>query len=573
MNRDHPYHKPYNAGQGKVHFCRGCNTSFKTKNTLGTHERVCPNLKMGKGDPFSKLHPLNPPTTLEKIADKVLPSSQQQRVSDNILDSTSVAENPLHNDQSTISPITNNDATTDAITPQQEQQQGHNDYGNCSLCKESVLVDQGRLKCNRCQIWTHKSCLNMPDDEYNLLHNSETTQWFCARCQSIHSNNLEWGEHSGEEAIHQLIQTAYNEILNWKKNLFTVPRGTSGNKFIGELSRLINLFVHKTPWEKLSLTLVHIFVPIMLQRPSAKSKPRENNKYLTSRLQRWADGDLKSIMAETSEIQKRMKKSLSRKEESREKAFIRLMTFGKIGPAAKFINNDDDVKGVHPLNAQIKEILQSKHPAGGEIDEEVILECNATPPEPVIFEEITPDKVQRVARNMKGSGGPTLVDSDIWRDFLCSKAFSNATQIQLCQSIADLAKRLCTEEIDPICLNEYIACRLVPLDKGLTKDGTPGVRPIGIGEVLRRIVGKLLVGIIKDDIVSAAGPLQTCTGLRAGIEAAIHAMRKAFENNNTEAILLVDAENAFNKLNREVALQNIKQLCPPFYRYLHNTYQ
>ena len=35
----------------------------------------------------------------------------------------------------------------------------------------------------------------------------------------------------------------------------------------------------------------------------------------------------------------------------------------------------------------------------------------------------------------------------------------------------------------------------------------------------------------------------------------------------------MDAENAFNNLNRKVALQNIKQLCPPFYQYLHNTYQ
>ena len=76
-------------------------------------------------------------------------------------------------------------------------------------------------------------------------------------------------------------------------------------------------------------------------------------------------------------------------------------------------------------------------------------------------------------------------------------------------------------------------------------------------------------------VVSAAGPLQTCTGLRAGIEAAIHAMRKAFEKDDTEAILLVDAENAFNNLNREAALLNIKQICvcPPFYRYLNNTYQ
>lgn len=178
----------------------------------------------------------------------------------------------------------------------------------------------------------------------------------------------------------------------------------------------------------------------------------------------------------------------------------------------------------------------------------------------------------RIAKNMKGSGGPTQVDSEIWRHLLCSKAYGNAPT-DLCQSIADLTKRLCTENIDPSCLTEFLANRLIPLDKGDTKDGKPGVRPIGIGEVLRRITGKLLVSVIKDDIIDAAGPLQTCSGLKSGIEAAVHAMRTTFEDNQTEAILLVDAENAFNNLNRKAALHNIKQLCPPFHQYLQNTYQ
>ena len=107
----------------------------------------------------------------------------------------------------------------------------------------------------------------------------------------------------------------------------------------------------------------------------------------------------------------------------------------------------------------------------------------------------------------------------------------------------------------------------------MTKENKPGVRPIGIGEVLRRIIAKLLIGLIKDDIITAAGPLQTCAGLKGGIEAAIHAMRQTYEKSDTEAMLLVDAENAFNNINRKVALQNIKQICPPFYQYLFNTYQ
>ena len=45
-----------------------------------------------------------------------------------------------------------------------------------------------------------------------------------------------------------------------------------------------------------------------------------------------------------------------------------------------------------------------------------------------------------------------------------------------------------------------------------------------------------------------------------------------FEEDNSECLLLVDADNAFNKLNRKVSLENTKRLCPPMYTYLHNIY-
>ena len=36
----------------------------------------------------------------------------------------------------------------------------------------------------------------------------------------------------------------------------------------------------------------------------------------------------------------------------------------------------------------------------------------------------------------------------------------------------------------------------------------PGIRHTGIGEVLRRIVGKTIAGYLKEEIKEAAGPLQ-----------------------------------------------------------------
>ena len=52
----------------------------------------------------------------------------------------------------------------------------------------------------------------------------------------------------------------------------------------------------------------------------------------------------------------------------------------------------------------------------------------------------------------------------------------------------------------------------------------------------------------------------------------MHALRYTFQSSSAEAILLVDANNAFNSLNRQVTLRNILHLCPSITRFLINTY-
>ena len=90
---------------------------------------------------------------------------------------------------------------------------------------------------------------------------------------------------------------------------------------------------------------------------------------------------------------------------------------------------------------------------------------------------------------------------------------------------------------------------------------------------LGRIIAKAMLKTVRDDIQAAAGPLQTCAGHEGGCEAAVHAMREIFTFNDTEAILLVDASNVFNAINRQAALHNIQVICPAISTILSNTYQ
>ena len=76
-----------------------------------------------------------------------------------------------------------------------------------------------------------------------------------------------------------------------------------------------------------------------------------------------------------------------------------------------------------------------------------------------------------------------------------------------------------------------------------------GLRPVGIGEFLRRIAGKVIVLVLKEDVIKFTGMLQVRAGQEVSIEAAFYSMNMIYEDENTGAILLADASNAFNSLN------------------------
>ena len=135
------------------------------------------------------------------------------------------------------------------------------------------------------------------------------------------------------------------------------------------------------------------------------------------------------------------------------------------------------------------------------------------------------------------------------------------------KTFTQLLKRLCIEELETkTSLEAFTAYRLIPLDK------KPGLRPTGVGEVLRRKAGKVIMMIFKKDITDAARPLQLSAGQEAGAEAGLHAMQNIFENKDTEAVLLIEAENAFNSINRQVMLHNLNFICQIVTTYITNCY-
>ena len=77
--------------------------------------------------------------------------------------------------------------------------------------------------------------------------------------------------------------------------------------------------------------------------------------------------------------------------------------------------------------------------------------------------------------------------------------------------IASLARRLGMDTIPHDYISTLLACRLVLLKK---KDN--GIRPVGVGECLRRITSKTITGLLKEDMIHAVGTLQTCAAEMIG---------------------------------------------------------
>ena len=136
------------------------------------------------------------------------------------------------------------------------------------------------------------------------------------------------GRDGGEENVNK----------KWQKNLFLLPRGKVGSDFIKEITKIIQLFVNNDKkWGRIALKLLHVFIPVLLQKPSPKSKAKENAKYLQKRLLWWSQGDLKSLMAENRVIQQKLQKRTKHMQESKQKSFCRLMLLGKVSKAMNFI--------------------------------------------------------------------------------------------------------------------------------------------------------------------------------------------------------------------------------------------
>ena len=89
-----------------------------------------------------------------------------------------------------------------------------------------------------------------------------------------------------------MIDTAYNDIIHWKRNLFLLPSGAAGKSFIQEITRLLQAFANGSQLESIALKASFVMQILLLQKPSKKSKSKDHISHLKRRLELWKQGDI-----------------------------------------------------------------------------------------------------------------------------------------------------------------------------------------------------------------------------------------------------------------------------------------
>ena len=101
-----------------------------------------------------------------------------------------------------------------------------------------------------------------------------------------------------------------------------------------------------------------------------------------------------------------------------------------------------------------------------------------------------------------------------------------------------------------------------------------GLRPIAVGEVLRRLTSKCLANAAHQSAFSSLTPLQLGVCVKGGCEAIIHAASHLMSSSsiNLRWTLLLDFNNAFNRINREAMFGEFCRRIPSLSAWMESCY-
>jgi hypothetical protein len=365
-----------------------------------------------------------------------------------------------------------------------------------------------------------------------------------------------------------LWSSIWERMTRLKGRLYSLPGGSVAKEFISLYNQEVSDFANGN---KKSESFI-CFPTLILQKDRHIKKTKEIRVLLKRRMKMWQEGLFRELIKEAEDCDRKLPSSSGKMSEDQEaKVFSSLMLQGRLREAVRFVTDrqgggvmSPDEDAVKPAGKNVLEVLESKHPQQRAPDNEDFISCEELPP--LIDIEVTNSHVEEAAKKLSGSAGISGFDSHQLQKILIRYGKQSEN---LRESFAKAVTKLANSVIEWDYIRALKAKRLIALNK------MPGVRPVGIGESADRCFEKIMSIITGSDVMEVCGSDQLCSGVKAGIEGAIHAVSQKFNEHCDEGwgLLLTDAENAFNSICRPVFLWNARIFWTRCSRFLFNSYR
>ena len=141
------------------------------------------------------------------------------------------------------------------------------------------------------------------------------------------------------------FNNAYEKIVHWNKNLFMLPSGAAGKRYVEEVTHLMNVWIQHTPLKSVSLKAIHVMPALLL-------KVKDLLQALERCIILWDEGNIEGLLHEGMKIQQRLRSNKEGMTITKiSLKFKNLMSKGNVNGALKLLA-DNILKGILPLNKE-----------------------------------------------------------------------------------------------------------------------------------------------------------------------------------------------------------------------------
>ena len=351
-------------------------------------------------------------------------------------------------------------------------------------------------------------------------------------------------EFSVEDIVTRLRQCCSSIIRH-------IPKG-SRHLFAKVLTNTIETALHRNDFESWIRLLI---MPILCLRLPAHDGKKQKTSSLTSLIQEQigafeaTDNVFTLVQSIVPAVTSQHSRKPPQSDERLRKSVSNKINEGDIQGAVRLLASEDSVA---PYSPKVLSDLLAKHPARPPDRRSFPAATNETC---IIVTEMEVKKAIKTFP-VGSSGGISRLRPQHLKDALRPDA-GNYRDLLLTQVTA-LVNRIVANQVPPFIKPFLLGANITVFNK---KDG--GIRPIAVGETLRRIACKCVMRRVEPILASILPPHQLGCGVRAGVDAAVHSTRDSLVSaSNSQTFLKLDIRNAFNTIRRDHVAECLKKHAP-----------